>query len=69
MPRLGNGLQTRQGMIAVWKNKWDALRGGIIGAFIGLLPGLGGAVADWMAYSSNSCKPSKINLAMVISKE
>jgi putative tricarboxylic transport membrane protein len=52
MPRLGNGLQTRQGMIAVWKNKWDALRGGIIGAFIGLLPGLGGAVADWMAYSS-----------------
>ena len=52
MPKLGNGLQTRQGMIAVWKNKWDALRGGIIGAFIGLLPGLGGAVADWMAYSS-----------------
>ena len=52
MPRLGNGLQTRQGMIAVWKNKWDALRGGIIGASIGLLPGLGGAVADWMAYSS-----------------
>ena len=52
MPKLGNGLQTRQGMIAVWKNKWDALRGGMIGAFIGLLPGLGGAVADWMAYSS-----------------
>tara|TARA_B100000683_G_scaffold269165_2_gene305611 strand:+ start:1357 stop:2790 length:1434 start_codon:yes stop_codon:yes gene_type:complete len=49
---LGNGRQTREGILAVWKNKWDAMRGGFIGAFIGLLPGLGGAVADWMAYSS-----------------
>jgi len=48
----GNNLQTKQGIIAVWQNKWDALRGGLIGAFIGLLPGLGGAVADWIAYSS-----------------
>ena len=49
---LGNGKQTKEGILAVWNNKWDALRGGVIGAFIGLLPGLGGAVADWMAYSS-----------------
>ena len=52
MVALGNGKQTKEGILAVWKNKWDAIRGGFIGAFIGLLPGLGGAVADWMAYSS-----------------
>ena len=42
--------QTKDGMKAVWKNKWLALRGGFIGAFIGALPGLGGAMGDWMAY-------------------
>lgn len=44
--------QTVDGVKAVWANKWDALRGGAIGAFIGLLPGLGGAMSDWMAYGS-----------------
>lgn len=44
--------QTKQGILAVWNNKWDAIRGGIIGAFVGLLPGLGGAVADWMSYGA-----------------
>ncbi len=44
--------QTLAGVQAVWANKWDALRGGFIGAFIGLLHGLGGAMADWMAYGS-----------------
>ena len=39
------------GMKASWDNRWLALRGGFIGAFIGLLPGLGGQMADWMAYS------------------
>jgi TctA family transporter len=52
MVALANGKQTKEGILAVWHNKWDAMRGGLIGAFIGLLPGLGGAVADWMAYSS-----------------
>ena len=51
-PVLASKKQTKDGIVAVWNNKWDAIRGGIIGAFIGLLPGLGGAVADWMAYSS-----------------
>jgi len=46
----GNGKQTREGIRAVWENRWLALRGGFIGAFIGVLPGLGGAMADWMAY-------------------
>lgn len=44
--------QTYEGILAVWENRWDALRGGFIGAFIGLLPGLGGAMSDWMSYSS-----------------
>ena len=44
--------QTVDGVKATWKHKWDALRGGAIGAFIGLLPGLGGAMSDWLAYGS-----------------
>ena len=44
--------QTVAGLRAVWTSRWDALRGGLIGAFVGLLPGLGGAMADWMAYGS-----------------
>jgi putative tricarboxylic transport membrane protein len=30
----------------------DSFRGGLIGSFIGLLPGLGGAMADWLAYGA-----------------
>ena len=45
-----NVKQTKLGAMAVWKHRWLALRGGVIGAFIGVLPGLGGAMADWMAY-------------------
>jgi TctA family transporter len=64
IPELLNGFKQRQatttvvkqevleGMKAVWQNRWLALKGGCIGAFIGLLPGLGGAVSDWMAYGS-----------------
>jgi TctA family transporter len=44
--------QTWEGIKAVWKYKWDALRGGAIGAFIGFLPGIGGAMGDWLAYGS-----------------
>ena len=44
--------QTWEGIKAVWKYKWDALRGGAIGAFVGFLPGLGGAMGDWMSYGS-----------------
>ena len=45
-----NKRQTIDGIKAVWQHKWLALRGGFIGAFIGALPGLGGGMADWMAY-------------------
>ena len=48
--KTATGTQTRQGILAVWEHRWLALRGGAIGAFIGILPGLGGAMADWMAY-------------------
>lgn len=47
-----NRTQTLDGIRAVWQYKWDAIRGGFIGAFIGLLPGLGGAMSDWMAYGA-----------------
>lgn len=39
-----------EGIKAVWHNRWLSLRGGFIGAVVGLLPGLGGAVSDWLAY-------------------
>ena len=64
IPELISGLKQRQattnvvkkeileGIKVVWTNRWLALKGGAIGAFIGLLPGLGGAMSDWMAYGS-----------------
>ena len=64
IPELINGLLNRtktasivksellEGIKVFWRNRWLGLRGGFIGAFIGLLPGLGGAMADWMAYGS-----------------
>lgn len=42
--------QIWQGFVDTWKHRWDSLRGGVIGAIIGLVPGVGGSVADWMAY-------------------
>lgn len=47
---LSNFQQSKEGLRAVWENRWLAFRGGFIGAFVGVLPGLGGAVADWMSY-------------------
>ena len=42
--------QRREGFKSVWENRWLSLRGGFIGAFVGMLPALGGAVGDWIAY-------------------
>lgn len=53
--------QTIDGLKAVWNNKWDSLRGGFIGAFIGLLPGLGGGAADWISYSATVAANPKEN--------
>lgn len=43
--------QTIDGIKDSWKHKWIGFQGGVLGAFIGFLPGLGGAMADWLAYS------------------
>ncbi|MBV9192245.1 MAG: tripartite tricarboxylate transporter permease [Betaproteobacteria bacterium] len=39
-----------EGVKDVFRNWWLTVRCGLIGTFIGLTPGLGGAVAQWMAY-------------------
>lgn len=52
--QLTNGViveQLIQGVKDTWRWKWDGLRGGLIGGFVGLVPGIGGAIADWFAYS------------------
>lgn len=48
--------QLIQGVKDTWKYKWDGLRGGFIGGFIGLIPGIGGNIADWFAYSQTKTK-------------
>lgn len=42
--------QVWQGMVDSWRHRWDGLRGGFIGALVGIIPGIGGNVADWLAY-------------------
>jgi len=59
-----NVTQTKEGIVAVWKHKWLAIRGGFIGAFIGVLPGLGGVMADWMAYGQAVATTPKANPPM-----
>jgi TctA family transporter len=43
--------QMSLGIRYVFRNKLLALQGGFIGAIVGILPGIGGAAADWIAYS------------------
>lgn len=43
--------QIALGIRYVVRNKFLALQGGFIGALVGILPGIGGAAADWIAYS------------------
>ena len=42
-------LQGMKDTLHCWR---DSIRGGVIGSFIGLLPGLGGAMADWLSYGA-----------------
>lgn len=46
----GSWQQIVQGMRDSWQHRWDGMRGGAIGAVVGIIPGIGGAVADWLAY-------------------
>lgn len=50
IPR-NNLKQTQLGILSVVKNWKLSLRSGIIGAVVGILPGIGGAVVDWLSYS------------------
>ena len=45
-------LITRQwdGVKDVWRNKWLVVRCSLLASFVGLVPGLGGGVVDWLAY-------------------
>lgn len=47
--RLGSGWI--QGAIDWWRNLWLSIRCAVIGVFIGVIPGLGGSVVDWIAYA------------------
>lgn len=39
-----------EGLKDWWRNKWLSTRGAIIGVIVGIIPGLGGSVVDWIAY-------------------
>ncbi|WP_305985916.1 tripartite tricarboxylate transporter permease [Roseibium sp. MMSF_3544] len=45
-----NWHQLGQGMADAVRNWWLALRCSAIGVYIGMIPGIGGAVVDWIAY-------------------
>lgn len=47
-PNLGAG--TRQGLVDVLRNKWLVLRSAGVGCLVGAMPGVGGAVVDWIVY-------------------
>ena len=38
------------GIVDVWRHRWLALRTSLIGAVIGMIPGLGGDAASWICY-------------------
>lgn len=40
----------REGFMDWWKNKYLSFRCAIIGTLVGVIPGLGGSVVDWIAY-------------------
>lgn len=54
--------QIVEGFRDSWRYRNLGLRGGLVGAVVGALPGLGGNIADWIAYSQTvaTCKNEKI---------
>ena len=46
--RVAGGMMT--GIGDAWRNWWLVLRCTAIGAYVGMLPGLGGSIVDWVAY-------------------
>lgn len=49
-PPKNNMKQIWQGMTDAWRYRYDSIRGGVIGGVIGLLPGVGGSIVDWLSY-------------------
>jgi putative tricarboxylic transport membrane protein len=39
-----------RGIKDVFRHRWLTLRASLIGTYVGILPGLGGAIVDWIAY-------------------
>ena len=35
----------------LWSLKWTALRSGVLGTFVGIVPGAGATIASWLSYS------------------
>jgi len=72
-PVLGSG--RLQGIKDTFANWWLVLRVSVIGTFIGILPGVGGATADWVAYghavqtSKDSSQYGKGDIRGVIAPE
>ena len=44
------GLGWLQGLRDWWANLWLSIRCAVIGVIVGIIPGLGGSVVDWIAY-------------------
>jgi TctA family transporter len=45
-----NWQQIKQGWHDFWANKWVSFRSGIIGGVIGMIPGIGGPIVDYLSY-------------------
>jgi putative tricarboxylic transport membrane protein len=50
--------QLVQGFADCWRCRKDMIRGGVIGFFTGILPGVGGSAGDMMAYGATVAKNS-----------
>ena len=40
-----------RGMWQAWSHKWLMIRSSLIGVFVGIMPGVGGSAAHWIAYA------------------
>lgn len=56
-----HGSQTWQGIIDTFKNWYIAFQGSLIGFVVGILPGTGGGIGDWSAYTATTavCRNEK----------
>lgn len=62
-PSQGQVAQIIQGMRDSWEHRWLGIKGGVIGAVVGLIPGIGGNIADWLAYGQTVASNKKEKIA------